>query len=127
MIKSPSNPVPFQAPPPSRGGANRYVIIGAKKSGINVPVNNIGRFQKWFGRNNPIALLNDNPTSKQMKEVVERDKGRCQLCGFALGVQVHHNIRRRCGDSRPGNLHTYCSEHHNGFIHGVKKPNPWPQ
>jgi hypothetical protein len=106
---------------------NPYKIAGAPVSGPNAPANNLARFNKWIGRGNPIFQSIERPTYQQKKEVLMRDKGRCQLCGFSGKTEVHHNIRRRIGDNRPGNLHTYCEPHHDGFIHGKRSTWPWPR
>lgn len=104
---------------------NPYKIAGAPKSGKNVPVNDLNRFNKWLGRGNPIWHSIETPSYAEKKAVLVRDKGRCMLCGWEKGTEVHHNIRRRIGDHNPGNLWTLCQKHHDEFIHGRKTPWPW--
>ena len=53
------------------------------------------------------------------RKVLERDGWRCQFCGRAEDLQVHHvNPRSRLGDDAEENLITLCSDCHRSHHEG---------
>ena len=53
------------------------------------------------------------------KEVVERDEGRCFICGSIYGIQIAHYISRaRGGLGIPQNLACLCYKCHHDYDNG---------
>ncbi len=52
-------------------------------------------------------------------KVLQRDGWRCQVCGTAANLHVHHlKSRGRLGDDTAENLITLCSACHDTYHHG---------
>jgi len=63
-----------------------------------------------------VAKKNSGPKSDTKKLAVQRDGGRCVICGFDIVIEVHHiKPRKRNGGGGTddlGNLITLCPNHH---------------
>ena len=54
------------------------------------------------------------------RQVLERDRWRCQACGTMKSLQVHHlDFRSRCGNDDESNLITLCVDCHRR-AHGLR-------
>jgi 5-methylcytosine-specific restriction endonuclease McrA len=58
------------------------------------------------------------------RQVLERDNWRCQNCGVASELQIHHiQFRSHLGDDREENLVTLCAACHRALHHPAMKRN----
>ena len=58
------------------------------------------------------------------RQVLERDNWRCQNCGVASELQIHHiQFRSHLGDDREENLVTLCAACHRELHHPAMKRN----
>jgi 5-methylcytosine-specific restriction endonuclease McrA len=54
------------------------------------------------------------------RQVLERDNWRCQNCGVASELQIHHiQFRSHLGDDREENLVTLCAACHKELHHPI--------
>jgi 5-methylcytosine-specific restriction endonuclease McrA len=61
----------------------------------------------------PTVRLHGEPYRELHERVLRRDGWRCQMCGSANNLTVHHQqYRSRSGEDREENLITLCSECH---------------
>ena len=52
------------------------------------------------------------------KEVLRRDRWKCQMCGSMFSLEVHHiQFRSRSGEDREENLITVCATCHAAIHH----------
>ena len=66
-----------------------------------------------FRPRRPRIKLDSDSYRALHRKVLERDGWRCQQCGRATDLQVHHiRFRSRLGDDDPDNLITLCSDCH---------------
>jgi 5-methylcytosine-specific restriction endonuclease McrA len=66
-----------------------------------------------FSRNRPRLRLEPEAYRELSREVLARDGWRCQDCGTAQHLQVHHlRSRSRLGDDAEENLITLCAGCH---------------
>jgi 5-methylcytosine-specific restriction endonuclease McrA len=64
------------------------------------------------------AKLKPAAYAQLCRQVLNRDGWRCQICGRASELQVHHiSFRSALGDDDMGNLITLCFSCH-GEVHG---------
>ena len=67
----------------------------------------------------PRLRLNAENYSELHRQVLERDKWRCQMCGSMQNLQVHHlKFRSHSGGDVEENLITLCAECH-ARIHSI--------
>jgi 5-methylcytosine-specific restriction endonuclease McrA len=67
--------------------------------------------------------LNPDSYRKLRTDVLERDGWRCQHCGSAERLQVHHmRLRSRLGDDIDENLITLCADCHSDIHRNRFKP-----
>ncbi len=61
----------------------------------------------------PRLRLDPESYRQLCQQVLKRDGWRCQYCGHATELQVHHlNLRSRLGDDAEPNLITLCASCH---------------
>lgn len=70
----------------------------------------------------PRLALNSEEYRELRAEILNRDGWKCQCCGSAVDLQIHHLVRRsQLGSDEFDNLITLCAEchgrHHNTFRH----------
>jgi len=66
-----------------------------------------------FTRKRPRLRLDPDAYRQLSREVLARDEWRCQDCGTAQNLQVHHlRSRSRLGDDAEENLITLCVSCH---------------
>jgi N6-L-threonylcarbamoyladenine synthase len=66
-----------------------------------------------FHHNRPRLRLTIKEYNLLRKQVLERDRWRCQDCGSAADLHVHHLAKRsKLGGDAPHNLITLCSTCH---------------
>jgi 5-methylcytosine-specific restriction endonuclease McrA len=71
----------------------------------------------------PRLRLDLDSYRKLRAEVLERDVWRCQYCGTADHLQVHHIYSRgRLGDDTDENLITLCADCHSAIHRKCLKP-----
>jgi len=64
-------------------------------------------------RKRPRLRLDPKSYRRLRQSVLERDQWRCQSCGSAAGLEVHHMISKgRLGDDVETNLITLCGDCH---------------
>jgi 5-methylcytosine-specific restriction endonuclease McrA len=68
---------------------------------------------KKVSRKSPRLRLDANSYLELHRQVLERDRWRCQACGSMQNLQVHHlKFRSQSGDDMEQNLITLCAECH---------------
>jgi 5-methylcytosine-specific restriction endonuclease McrA len=61
----------------------------------------------------PRLQLDSELYEQLCREVLQRDRWRCQSCGSLKNLQVHHKeFRSQSGDDSEQNLITLCSDYH---------------
>jgi 5-methylcytosine-specific restriction endonuclease McrA len=66
----------------------------------------------------PRIRLQGNSYIRLSRQVLERDNWRCQNCGRASELQVHHiQFRSHLGEDREENLVTLCATCHRELHH----------
>jgi 5-methylcytosine-specific restriction endonuclease McrA len=68
----------------------------------------------------PRLKLHPEVYRELQRQVLERDRWRCQACGTMNKLQVHHlDFRSRCGNDDESNLITLCVDCHRR-THGLR-------
>ena len=71
----------------------------------------------------PRLRLDPKSYRKLCKQVLQRDRWRCQACGTSTDLQVHHmKLRSRLGDDADHNLITLCAVCHQEVHHKSALP-----
>lgn len=76
-----------------------------------------------FNRGLQPGTMQRNVKRKVFKIAFESYGKRCEICGYALSVDVHHLIpRSQGGTNDPGNLSVLCPNHHREADLGILRP-----
>ena len=68
----------------------------------------------------PRLRLDPESYEQLCEEVLQRDSWRCQACGTASNLEVHHQQHRsQSGDDSERNLITLCAVCHQNVHHGA--------
>ena len=74
-----------------------------------------------LGQKRPRLRLEAEAYDHLRRQVLERDGWRCQHCGRATNLEVHHiHARSRLGDDKSENLITLCTDCHRAAHSGTK-------
>jgi 5-methylcytosine-specific restriction endonuclease McrA len=74
-----------------------------------------------LGQKRPRLRLEAEAYDHLRRQVLERDGWRCQQCGCATQLEVHHvRSRSRLGDDAHENLITLCTECHRAAHSGKR-------
>lgn len=74
------------------------------------------KWDKWFHHNHLTHLGSDK--WQGIKDLLFKERGKkCEKCGWAFDLEVHHLNYCRLGDERPSDLMVLCDECH-GKTHG---------
>ena len=74
-----------------------------------------------LGQKQPRLRLEAKAYDHLRRQVLERDGWRCQHCGRATNLEVHHiRSRSRLGDDKRENLITLCTDCHKAMHSGKK-------
>ncbi len=75
-----------------------------------------------LGQKRPRLRLEAEAYDRLRRQVLERDGWRCQHCGRATQLEVHHiRMRSKLGDDALENLITLCTDCHKAK-HSGKRP-----
>jgi 5-methylcytosine-specific restriction endonuclease McrA len=70
----------------------------------------------------PRLRLDPESYEQLRRELLRRDGWRCQSCGSAENLQIHHKeFRSRCGNDSEENLITLCADCHNSIHQGRRE------